>query len=414
MPRSIDIENMCWKEDSEYAAKEFGAGAKVTEGYNQFSRAFYDRDDGYRGAVNALGKFSWEMVIANDKDKQASAATEAKANEIFNWAQENLKGKWTLQENFGYRFTCAYAHYIIEDAADRKKFAAKWGDDFKYIEPTKKKRSRALTDFEAAQKERIEVSLKESFDASAKVLPLYKGLPEHWTFVSAVVEGDDKLFILPNDQLGDVTCLYGNTIEKNMVRQLATLLEGRDNFTAKAVFLDLVKDMLSGTGPDMFRAREVDGYRFSLVAKGSGENEEESYHGDKHRLNDFRQAYKEGWDLTFNFGGTSFTFNINNPLVRYRETEHSGIAVSDGYGHFTRGEYSEKVTGQYSRTTGLPEGAWERTTNVSGGTSYKGPQVSKAVYENGRLIEGSLGGDAHYQPAPPKITLLGQKAAAPK
>lgn len=413
MPRNINLETLHWKDETEYAAKELGVGTEVREDDRYYGAFHDDSKNGYRVAVATFGDFEWEM--ADDEDKKPSAALNAKADEIFHWAEENLNGKWVLFEHFAYRFSHAYAHYVIEDKADRDKFAQKWGDVFTYKQPTVQEHAPVMTEFEKAQQQRIQESLKKAFEASAKIMPLYKGLPEWWTFVSARIDEEDKLFILPNDQIGDLTSLYGNTIEKNMVTQLATILEGRNNFTAGETFVGFVKNMISGTGRDMFRAREVDGYRFSMVAKNNETGQEESYGGDSSSLSDFRRAYREGWDITFNFGTTSFTFNLNNPLVVYRESEHGGIAVSDGYGGMTRGEYNEGVTGQYSRFTGLPEGEWTRTTNVSGGTSYKGPQTAKAIYENGRLMEGSLqplgSYSDKYQPAPPKLTVLGRKKA---
>lgn len=416
MPRNIDLETMKWKEESEYGRNELGTGTEVRDD-GRYYGAFLDSRDGYQKAVANLGELTWEMAEEDSEGNAPSAAKEAKANEIFNWAQENLSGKWTLFEHFAYRFSVCYANYLIEEEADREKFREKWGDIFEFTAPTVEKPAPVLTEFEEAQKERIRSHLQEAFAASAQVLPLYKGLPESWTFVSARITGEDKLFILPSEQMGELLCLFGGNIDKNPVRHLAAILEGKNDFVTNSDgFADIVGRMISGFGPDMFRAREVDGYRFALKAQGKTKDDVESY-GEGSSLETFRRAYKQGRDVTFHFGGASFTFNINDPLVAYREVEYSGIACSDGHSGFVRGDYHESVSGQYNRRSGAAEGKWTRQVRVTGGVSSSAKEAA-AVYDDGHLVDGSLQGigsdHGKYQPARPKLTILGAKKATPK
>ena len=262
MPRSINLRTMTWKEKADHGRNELGVGMEVADNEGIIG-PFLDREDGYKAAVAKLGEFEWEMAdeSSDDKSKKPSSQLNQKADEIFQWAQDNLQGKWMLYECFAYRYSCAYSTYLIEDKADRAKFKKQWGDLYKYKKPTSqaKKPSPVLTAFEKAQKKRSADSLKESFKASSQILPLYRGPAENWTFAVAKIDWDEKLLMLPNSQLKEITCLYGDTIDKNLVRQLAGILEGKVDFNASPVFMDLVKDMDGYAGGDRMRAGEVNG-----------------------------------------------------------------------------------------------------------------------------------------------------------
>lgn len=412
MPRSINLRTMSWKSKAEHGRNEMGAGIEVADDDSIIS-PFLDRDDGYRAALSKLGEFEWEMADegSDDKSKKPSSKLNQKADEIFQWAQDNLKGKWMLYECFAYRFSCAYSTYLIEDKADRDKFAKQWGDLYKYKKPTSKKPSAVLTAFEKAQEKRSAESLKEAFEASSKILPLYKGAAEDWTFAVANIDGEEKLLMLPLEPLKEITCLYGDTIDKNLVRQLGGILDGKVDFNAGGVFMDLIKDLDGFAEGHRQVAGEVNGYSFNLSTTKDGEDAEAESYADGNSLATFREAYKAGQDVTFTFGGASFTFNANKPVVDYYEAESGSTAVVDGHGGIARGQRYEYVEGQYNRATGLPEGTWKRSHGVSGGMGYS-PFNGTADYKNGRLLKGTLGGDGHYQPEPPKTTVLGQKKPA--
>jgi hypothetical protein len=411
MPRNINLDAMTWKDVPEYGHNELGVGTEV-----KHNEKIFLTNDSYHSAAASLGRFRWDMALKNSEDSPPSATTEAKANEIFRWSEENLSGKWTLYEHFAYRYTMACANYVIEDEADREKFNRKWGEVFEFTAPKDEQSAPVLTEYEGAQKDRIKTSLQQAFEASSKVLPLYKGLPETWTFVAARVAHDDKLYILPYSQIGEVLCLYGGSIDKNPARHLAAILDGKNDFVSNTgTFADLVGQMnISGWGEQSFKPGEVNGHLFSLVAQGKDDGDIESY-GKGDSLETFRKAYRQGRDITFHFGNAGFTFNINNPFVAYRQVENSGTAMSDGRGGLVRGEYHESVIGQYNRTSGAAEGKWTRKVSSYGGVGC-GAKEAIAIYEDGRLIEGSLtdaGYDERYQPAPPKLAILGQKKAAP-
>ena len=145
------------------------------------------------------------------------------------------------------------------------------------------------------------------------------------------------------------------------------------------------------------------------------ENDVISYEmGDN--LEIFRKAYKDGCDVTFCYGRARFTYNVNNPLVAYSHVESGGTAVSDGYGHLVRGEYYESLSGQYNRRSGAAQGKWTHKASCSGGVGGYSKEFT-AVYEDGRLVDGTLGGAGSfgpYQKPPPKLKILGQKTAVPK
>jgi hypothetical protein len=168
MPRRIDFDNMKWA-DARYGRNELGVGGVEIVGDGEYSFSFW-YNSGLKNAKEHCGLFSADI---QDKDSPRENSN-ALADEIFSWAEENLRGKWLVFEGFAYRYSVGYQNYVIEDETDRQKFQAQWGHIFEYTEPSAETREPALSQYERTEQEQVKTKLRAAWDATRQVLPLYR------------------------------------------------------------------------------------------------------------------------------------------------------------------------------------------------------------------------------------------------
>lgn len=175
MPRRIDFDNMKWA-DARYGRNELGVGGVEIVGDGEYSFSFW-YNSGLKNAKEHCGLFSADI---QDKDSPRENSN-ALADEIFSWAEENLRGKWLVFEGFAYRYSVGYQNYVIEDETDRQKFQAQWGHIFEYTEPSAETREpEPLASMNAQNKSRLKLNYEPLGMRHAKsclftVIPLNLG-----------------------------------------------------------------------------------------------------------------------------------------------------------------------------------------------------------------------------------------------
>lgn len=249
-------------------------------------------------------------------------------------------------------------------------------------------------------------SLGEAWEGAQKVPLLYGYTAESWFFVAARIDGTDRLFIVPEEERSAIEERYNTVIEPNKILHMRQILDGKNDLEAGPDFAKMVHKMIHRWGRDMFRAREVDGCNFGCFINENPESAKRrkmgdyaimwndpkdlSCNGKTTMLETVRQAYQRGKTISFFLRGLSFTYDANNPLVMYHENIHSGIALGDRYSGVYGAVYNQALYGFYQRDTGLPHGTWTRDETVSGNPNDGNARHREAVYENGKLVSGSL------------------------
>ena len=412
MPRHINFDTMKPQVDTQYGRNELGSGSVEIVGRDSFVFSFWN-DGWFKKSTEHCGKFFAEMQDTDSPKENQNAL----ADEIFRWAEENLKGKWLLLERSFYRGQIGYQDYVIEDSADRTLFQEKWGAVFKYEEPSKENPEQVLSQYEKARQEEIITQLKAAWNATRQVFPLYDYPAQSWFFIAARINDQDRLFIVPEDERAEIENAFNVTIEPNKIKHMNNILNGQNDLEAGSDFTKMVSQMIHGYGDNMFRAREVDYLYFNCLIGGNDEDDQEalrSYDGKDTKLEDVRQAYQGGQNIRFVLRGISFTYNIGNPLVAYHENTRHSTAIIRSYDRgICSAVYAKNVSGYYRTATGLAEGLWSYNSFPTGcatdGYDAIKPQNCSAVYSNGKLISGSLseGDDRRFQPAAPVTRLVG-------
>lgn len=421
MPRRIDFDNMEWA-DERYGRNELGVGGVEIVDGGEYSFSFL-KNGGLENATKHCGLFSADIQDEDSPREDPNAL----ADEIFSWAEANLSGKWLVFEGFAYRYSVGYQNYVIENETDRQKFQAQWGHIFEYTEPSAVTREPALSQYEHREQEQVQTKLRAAWDATRQVLPLYGYSAQSWLFVAARIDGKDRLFIVPEDERAAIEARYGITIEPNKVKHMGNILNGQNDLEAGADFTRMVSEMFHRYGRDMLRAREVSGFRFGCFINGCEDSverrgmdeygrifsydEDLSYDGEGTTLQDVRDAYQKGRTVSFFLKDVSFTYDTNAPLVSYRENTRHGIAITPQNGGFYSGVHGVNVSGFYKKDTGLAHGKWRHNNATIGNTGDGGCSPNhEALYDNGQLVTGSLGGDgSRFQPAAPNTRIIGPK-----
>lgn len=419
MPRRIDFDNMEWADDERYGRNELGVGGVEIVDGGEYSFSFL-KNGGLENATKHCGLFSADIQDEDTPRENPNAL----ADEIFSWAEENLGGKWFVFEGFAYRYSVGYQNYVIEDETDRQKFQAQWGHIFEYTEPSAETREPALSEYERTEQDQVQTKLRASWDATRQVLPLYGYSAQSWLFVAARIDGKDRLFIVPEDERAAIEARYGITIEPNKVKHMGNILNGQNDLEAGADFINMVSGMRKDYGRNLLAAHEVKAHRFGCFINGredsverrgmseygtiSSYDEDRPCNGEGTTLQDVRDAYQKGQTVSFFLHGISFTYDVNAPLVSYRESTRQGIAIITQNGGTYSGAHAVNVSGFYKKDTGLAHGTWSHNnaTIANTGDGRCSPN-HEAIYNNGQLVTGSLGGDgSRFQPAAPNTRII--------